>query len=116
MACRLKKEPYCAASSSCRRRIRDPKLRRRKQRLSKPVHLPDNISAGSGFPMRVGLVSKPLARISHTRKRFLINTGALARWKGAVGPDKLFQHFVTVLRKPLKRLISRRALGHRAKA
>jgi len=57
-----------------------------------------------------------LTRIFDTRAAPLINTGALARWKNALRGGELFQQFVRSFGKPLKRLMPRSTLFHRAKA
>src|SRR5437773_379015 len=57
-----------------------------------------------------------LDRIFHVRTEPLINTGASARWKGALRPSELFQQFVKRHGKPLKRLTTCSAFFHRAKA
>jgi hypothetical protein len=55
-------------------------------------------------------------RICHTGIEFHITTGALARWKDAATGGKLFQQFVRIRGKPLKRLKSLGTFFHRAEA
>jgi prepilin-type N-terminal cleavage/methylation domain-containing protein len=59
-----------------------------------------------------------LARLFHTCAEPFINTVALARWKDVLwtGQPRKLSGFITLRKKPLKRLTGPSALSHRAKA
>src|SRR6516162_9627095 len=55
-------------------------------------------------------------RTFYIRMKNLINTGALARWRNSLAGGELFQQFIRIRVKPLKRLLFRGTSLHRAKA